>query len=255
MRCRRLRKRESGFRWASCAGMTRLTLPPANGSKREKLASPWSLSPSGATRTCLRIGAYQSGINGMLFYNSTIHDFDLARWLTHDEVAEVHSFATVAIRPEIAEFGDVVAGAVNLRFGRGRHRKCRVVCAVPVRLRRPHRDRGLQGIDSDRNPAAKLRYLPQAEPRQLRVRGSLPFPFSRCLSSRGDRLRRHHPERPRASRHRRRWPARSRDRGCRREVASGRYPLPRRPSAKSCRSSRPQDGFVVSWKCEKIPER
>ena len=63
--------------------------------------------------------AYQSGINGMLFYNSTIHDFDLARWLTHDEVAEVHSFATVAIRPEVAEFGDVVAGSVNLRFARG----------------------------------------------------------------------------------------------------------------------------------------
>ena len=65
------------------------------------------------------LGAYQSRINGMLFYNSTIHDFDLARWLTHDEVAEVHSFATVAIRPEIAEFGDVVASTVNLRFGRG----------------------------------------------------------------------------------------------------------------------------------------
>src|SRR5271163_970291 len=63
--------------------------------------------------------AYQSKINGMLFYNSTIHDFDLARWLTHDEVAEVHSFATVAIRPEIAEFGDVVASTVNLRFHRG----------------------------------------------------------------------------------------------------------------------------------------
>jgi predicted dehydrogenase len=63
--------------------------------------------------------AYQSKINGMLFYNSTIHDFDLARWLTHDEVAEVHAFATVAIRPEIAEFGDIVAGSVNLRFARG----------------------------------------------------------------------------------------------------------------------------------------
>jgi predicted dehydrogenase len=63
--------------------------------------------------------AYQSRINGMLFYNSSIHDFDLARWLTHDEVAEVHSFATVAIRPEIAEFGDIVAGTVNLRFRHG----------------------------------------------------------------------------------------------------------------------------------------
>ena len=65
------------------------------------------------------LSAYQSRINGMLFYNSTIHDFDLARWLTHDEVAEVHSFATVAIRPEVAEFGDVVASLVNLRFHRG----------------------------------------------------------------------------------------------------------------------------------------
>src|SRR5271156_368874 len=63
--------------------------------------------------------AYQSRINGMLFYNSTIHDFDLARWLSHDEVAEVHSYGTVAIRPELAEFGDVVAGLVNLRFRRG----------------------------------------------------------------------------------------------------------------------------------------
>jgi predicted dehydrogenase len=63
--------------------------------------------------------AYQAGINGMLFYNSTIHDFDAARWLTHDEVAEVHSYGTVAIRPEIAEFGDVVASTVNLRFRRG----------------------------------------------------------------------------------------------------------------------------------------
>jgi predicted dehydrogenase len=63
--------------------------------------------------------AYESRINGMLFYNSTIHDFDLARWLSRDEVAEVHSFSTVAIRPEVAEFGDVVASTVNLRFRRG----------------------------------------------------------------------------------------------------------------------------------------
>jgi inositol 2-dehydrogenase len=63
--------------------------------------------------------AYQSRINGMLFYSNSIHDFDLARWVTHDEVAEVHAFATVAIRPEIAEFGDIVAGTVNLRFRSG----------------------------------------------------------------------------------------------------------------------------------------
>jgi inositol 2-dehydrogenase len=63
--------------------------------------------------------AYQSRINGMLFYNSTIHDFDLARWLMCDEVVEVHSYSTTAIRPEVAEYGDVVAGTMNLRYERG----------------------------------------------------------------------------------------------------------------------------------------
>ena len=65
------------------------------------------------------LAAYQSGLNGMIFYNSTIHDFDLARWLMRDEVAEVHSFATVAIRPEVAQYGDVVAGSVNLQYRNG----------------------------------------------------------------------------------------------------------------------------------------
>lgn len=65
------------------------------------------------------LAAYQSNINGMLFYNNTIHDFDLARWLMCDEVAEVQAYATVAIRPEIAQYGDVVAGVVNLKYGNG----------------------------------------------------------------------------------------------------------------------------------------
>jgi len=65
------------------------------------------------------ISAYQGNINGMLFYTNTIHDFDLARWLMQDEVSEVHSFTTVAIRPEVAQFGDVVAGVVNLKFAKG----------------------------------------------------------------------------------------------------------------------------------------
>jgi len=63
--------------------------------------------------------AYQPNINGMLFYTNSIHDFDLARWLMQDEVAEVHAYTTVAIRPEVAQFGDVVASVVNLKFSRG----------------------------------------------------------------------------------------------------------------------------------------
>ena len=55
----------------------------------------------------------------MLFYTNTIHDFDLARWLMRDEISEVHAYTTVVTRPELTEFGDVVAGVVNLKFDRG----------------------------------------------------------------------------------------------------------------------------------------
>jgi predicted dehydrogenase len=65
------------------------------------------------------LSAYQANINGMLFYTNTIHDFDLARWLMQDEVSEVHAYTTVSIRPEVAEFGEVVASVVNLKFGQG----------------------------------------------------------------------------------------------------------------------------------------
>src|SRR6516162_3013413 len=65
------------------------------------------------------IAAYQSGVNGMLLYSNTIHDFDLARWLMRDEIAEVHSYTTVAIRPEVAQYGDVVASSVNLKYHKG----------------------------------------------------------------------------------------------------------------------------------------
>jgi inositol 2-dehydrogenase len=65
------------------------------------------------------IAAYASNVNGMVFYNNTIHDFDLARWLMKDEVNEVHAYTTVATRPEIAKYGDVVASVVNLKFAEG----------------------------------------------------------------------------------------------------------------------------------------
>jgi scyllo-inositol 2-dehydrogenase (NAD+) len=65
------------------------------------------------------LSAYQPTINGMLFYTNSIHDFDLARWMMQDEVSEVHAYTTSAIRPEVVQFGDVVAGVVNLQFSLG----------------------------------------------------------------------------------------------------------------------------------------
>ena len=65
------------------------------------------------------LSAYQPCLGGMLFYTNTIHDFDLARWLMQDEVSEVHAYTTVAIRPEVAQYGDVVASVVNLKFEKG----------------------------------------------------------------------------------------------------------------------------------------
>src|ERR1700728_1105770 len=65
------------------------------------------------------LAAYESNVNGMIFYTNTIHDFDLARWMMNDEVTNVHSFTTSAIRPEVAKYGDVVASAVNLQYQKG----------------------------------------------------------------------------------------------------------------------------------------
>jgi predicted dehydrogenase len=65
------------------------------------------------------MAAYESGVNGMLFYANTIHDFDLARWLMRDEISEVQAYTTSAIRPELAKHGDVVASVVNLKYEHG----------------------------------------------------------------------------------------------------------------------------------------
>ena len=36
-----------------------------------------------------------------------------------DEVIEVQAYSTIAIRPEVAEYGDVVASVVNLKYCHG----------------------------------------------------------------------------------------------------------------------------------------
>jgi inositol 2-dehydrogenase len=84
-----------------------------------EIGEPVIFKAVGRDKDAPPISAFQSGINGMLFYTNTIHDFDLARWLMRDEVTEVHAHTTCAIRPEIAQYGDVVASVVNLKFERG----------------------------------------------------------------------------------------------------------------------------------------
>jgi predicted dehydrogenase len=84
-----------------------------------EIGEPVIFKAVGRDKDAPPLAAYQSNLNGMLFYNSSIHEFDLARWIMRDEVTEVHTYTTVAIRPEVAQYGDVVAAVINLRFQRG----------------------------------------------------------------------------------------------------------------------------------------
>jgi inositol 2-dehydrogenase len=84
-----------------------------------EIGTPVIFKSVGRDRDEPPMAAYQSGVNGMLFYSNTIHDFDLARWLMRDEVSDVHAYATTTIRPEVAKYGDIVAGVVNLKFAHG----------------------------------------------------------------------------------------------------------------------------------------
>ena len=84
-----------------------------------EIGEPVVFKSIGRDKDAPPLAVYQSNVNGMLFYNNTIHDFDLARWLMRDEVIEVQAYTTVAIRPEVADYGDVVASVVNLKYCHG----------------------------------------------------------------------------------------------------------------------------------------
>ncbi len=60
-----------------------------------------------------------SGMNGMFFQDSTVHEFDLGRWLMSDEIAEVHAYGGVLVFPDAAKFNDIDTALVNMRFSRG----------------------------------------------------------------------------------------------------------------------------------------
>ena len=62
---------------------------------------------------------FESGWNGTLFHDNTVHDFDLARWLMSDEVVEVHTYAAARALPQLTPLGLFDSGVVNLRFAHG----------------------------------------------------------------------------------------------------------------------------------------
>ena len=49
----------------------------------------------------------------------TIHDFDMARYLSGSEVVEVYTAAGVMVDPGIGEAGDVDTAVITLRFANG----------------------------------------------------------------------------------------------------------------------------------------
>ncbi|MBO8141468.1 MAG: inositol 2-dehydrogenase [Firmicutes bacterium] len=57
--------------------------------------------------------------SGGLFVDSSVHDFDLARWLMGDEVETVYALGGCFVYPEYGAAGDIDAGVVALRFCRG----------------------------------------------------------------------------------------------------------------------------------------
>lgn len=58
-------------------------------------------------------------VSGGIFMDMTIHDFDMARYLSGSEVAEVSAFGTCLIDPEIGKAGDIDTCVITLRFENG----------------------------------------------------------------------------------------------------------------------------------------
>ena len=58
-------------------------------------------------------------VSGGIFLDMTIHDFDMARYLSGSEVLEVYAKGAVLVDPAIGQAGDVDTAAVTLTFANG----------------------------------------------------------------------------------------------------------------------------------------
>ncbi len=55
-------------------------------------------------------------VSGGIFLDMTIHDFDMARYLSGSEVVEVYAKGAVLVDPAIGKAGDVDTAVVTLTF-------------------------------------------------------------------------------------------------------------------------------------------
>jgi len=58
-------------------------------------------------------------VSGGIFFDMTIHDFDMARYLMGSEVEEVYAAGGVLVDPEIGKAGDIDTAVITLRFANG----------------------------------------------------------------------------------------------------------------------------------------
>jgi myo-inositol 2-dehydrogenase/D-chiro-inositol 1-dehydrogenase len=58
-------------------------------------------------------------VSGGIFVDMTIHDFDMARYLSGSEVTEVTAYGSILIDQEYRKYGDVDTAAVLLKFENG----------------------------------------------------------------------------------------------------------------------------------------
>ena len=60
-----------------------------------------------------------SRVSGGLFLDMTVHDFDMARYVTGSEVTEVYATGSVRVTPGSSEFGDIDTAVVTLTHENG----------------------------------------------------------------------------------------------------------------------------------------
>ncbi|MCW9716466.1 inositol 2-dehydrogenase [Avibacterium sp. 21-594] len=58
-------------------------------------------------------------VSGGLFFDMTIHDFDMIRYLSGSEVVEVYAAGGVLVNPEIGKAGDIDTAVITLKLANG----------------------------------------------------------------------------------------------------------------------------------------